>query len=59
MALEYQSSTLKGTVSMDMIRFIKDGGMLAEKYPIRTLWSVMVARLCFVLWLAIPHWREE
>ena len=44
MALEYQSSTLEGTVSMDMIRFIKDGGMPAEKYPIRTLWSVMVAR---------------
>ena len=44
MALEYQSATLEGTVSMDMIHFIKDGGMLVEKYPIRTLWSVMVAR---------------
>ena len=44
MALEYHSSTFKGTVSMDMIRFIRDGGMPVEKYPIKTLWSVMVAK---------------
>ena len=44
MALEYQSSTLEGTMDMDMICFIKDGGMPVEKYPIRTLWLVMVAR---------------
>ena len=41
---EYHSSTLEGMVSMDMMRFIKEGGILAEKYPIRTLWSVMVVR---------------
>ena len=44
MALEYHSSTFEGTVSMDMMRFIRDGGIPAEKYPIKTLWSVMVAK---------------
>ena len=44
MALEYHSSTFEGTVSMDMMRFIRDGGIPAEKYPIKTLWLVMVAK---------------
>ena len=30
---EYHSSTLEGTVSMDIMHFIKEGRILAEKYP--------------------------
>ena len=36
-AFLYHSSMVEGTVSMDMMRHIRGGGIPAEKYPIRTL----------------------
>ena len=41
MAFLYHSSMVEGTVSMDMMRHIKGGGIPAEKYLIRTLARAM------------------
>ena len=48
-AFLYHSSMVEGTVSMDMMRRIKGGGIPAEKYPIRTLVSEMLARATWFL----------
>ena len=44
MAFSYQLSMVEGIVSMDMMQHIRGEGMPAEKYPIRTFWSVMPVR---------------
>ena len=43
MALEYHSWIVVGTVSMDMIRCMREGGIPAEKYSMRTFGSVILA----------------
>ena len=48
-AFLYHSSMVEGTVSMDMMQRIKGGGIPAEKYPIRTLASEMLARAMWFL----------
>ena len=44
MALEYHSWMVVGMVSMDMIHRMREGGIPAEKYPIRTFGSFILAR---------------
>ena len=46
-ASEYHSWMVVGTVFMDMIRHMREGGIPAEKYPMRTLGSLMLA---WVMW---------
>ena len=48
-AFLYHSSMVEGTVSMDMIRRMRGGGIPAEKYLIRTLASEMLARAMWFL----------
>ena len=43
-AFLYNSLMVEGTVSMDMIRRMSGGGIPAEKYPIKTFASEMLAR---------------
>ena len=43
MALEYHSWIVVSTVSMNMIRRMRKGGILAEKYPMRTFGSLILA----------------
>ena len=49
MVFLYQLSMVEGMVSMDMMQRIKGGGIPAEKYPIRTLASEMLARATWFL----------
>ena len=49
MAFLYHSSMVEGTVSMDMIRCMSGGGIPAEKYPIKTLGSEILARATWFL----------
>ena len=49
MAFVYHSSMVEGTVSMDMIRCMSGGGIPAEKYPIKTLGSEILARATWFL----------
>ena len=58
MAFLYQSLIVVGTVSMDMMRRIKGGGIPAEKYPIRTLGSEMLARVTWFLKVETYSKRE-
>ena len=58
MAFLYQSSIVDGTVSMDMMRCIRGGGIPAEKYPIRTLGSEMLARVMWFLKVEMYSMRE-
>ena len=44
MAFSYQLSMVEGTVSMDMLCRMRGEGILAEKNPISTFWSVMLVR---------------
>ena len=48
-AFLYHSSMVEGTVSIDMMRRIRGGGIPAEKYPIRTLASEMLAKATWFL----------
>ena len=57
-AFLYQSSMEEGTVSMDMMRRIKGGGIPAEKYLIRTLASEMLARAMWFLKVETYYTRE-
>ena len=43
MALEYHSWIVVGTVSMDIIHHMREGGIPAEKYPMRTFGSLILA----------------
>ena len=44
MAFLYQLSMVDGTISMDMMRRIRDSGIPVEKYPIRMLGLEMLVR---------------
>ena len=55
MALEYHSWIVIGTVSMDMIHRMKEGGIPAEKYPRRILGSLMLALEMWV-WNSEMYW---
>ena len=57
-AFLYQSSIVVGTVSIDMMRRIKGGGTPAEKYPIRTLGSEILARATWFLKVETYSKRE-
>ena len=57
-AFLYQSSMVEGTVSMDMMRRIRGGGIPAEKYPIRALASEMLARATWFLKVEIYSVKE-
>ena len=48
-AFLYHSLMVEGTVSMDMMRRIRGGGIPAEKYPIRTLASEILASATWFL----------
>ena len=43
MALEYHSWIVVGTVSMNMIHCMREEGIPAEKYPMRTFGSLILA----------------
>ena len=58
MAFLYHSSMVEGTVSMDMIQCISSGGIPAEKYPIRTFASEMLARATWFLKVEIYSIKE-
>ena len=49
MAFLYQSPMVEGMVSMDMMWRIRGGGIPTEKYPIRTLASLILARVTWFL----------
>ena len=55
MALEYHSWMVVGTVSMDMIRRMREGGIPAEKYPIRTFGSFILAQATW-FWNSETYW---
>ena len=57
-AFLYHSSMVEGTVSIDMIRRMSGGGIPAEKYPIRTFGSEMLARATWFLKVEIYSIRE-
>ena len=57
-AFLYKLSMVEGTVSMDMMRRIKGGGIPVEKYPIRTLASEMLARAMWFLKVETYSTRE-
>ena len=57
-AFLYQLLMVEGTVSMDMMQRIKGGGIPAEKYPIRTLASEMLARATWFLNIETYSTRE-
>ena len=54
-ALEYHSWMVVSTVSMDIIHHMREGGILAEKYPMRTLGSLMLARVTW-FWNSEMYW---
>ena len=58
MAFLYHSLMVEGTVSMDMIQRMSGGGILAEKYPIRTLGSEILARAMWFLKVEMYSVRE-
>ena len=58
MAFLYHLSMVEGTVSMDMIRRMSGGGIPAEKYPIRTLGSEILARATWFLKVEIYSVKE-
>ena len=57
-AFLYQSSMVEGAVSMVMMWRIKEGGIPAEKYPIRTLASEILARATWFLKVETYSMRE-
>ena len=58
MAFLYHSSMVEGTVSMDMMRRMSGGGIPAEKYPIRTLGSEILASATWFLKVEMYSVRE-
>ena len=58
MALKYHSWMVVGTVSMDMIRRMREGGIPVEKYPIRTFGSFILARVTW-FWNSEMYWFRE
>ena len=58
MAFLYQSSIVEGMVSMDMMQRIKEDGIPAEKYLIRTLASEILARAMWFLKVEMYSTRE-
>ena len=59
MALAYHSSIFSGTVSMGMIRFIRVEGIPAEKYPMSTFWSEIVANATWFWNAEMYSMRDE
>ena len=45
MALEYHSWIVVGMVSMNMIRYMREGGIPAEKYSMRMFGSLILAQV--------------
>ena len=58
MAFLYHSSMVEGTVSMAMIRCMSSGGIPAEKYPIKTFGSEILARATWFLKVEMYSVRE-
>ena len=58
MAFLYHLSMVEGTVSMDMIWRMSGGGIPAEKYPIKTFASEILARATWFLKAEIYSVRE-
>ena len=55
MALEYHSWIVVGTVSMYMIHRMREGGIPAEKYPMRMFESLILARATW-FWNSETYW---
>ena len=55
MALEYHSWMVVGMVSMDMIHRMREGGIPAEKYLIRTFGSLILAQVMW-FWNSETYW---
>ena len=47
-----------GTVTMDIIHCMREGGILAEKYLMRTLGSLMLAQVTW-FWNSEMYWFKE
>ena len=58
MAFLYHSSMVDDTMSIDMMWHIREGGIPAEKYPIRTLASEIFARAMWFLKVEIYSVKE-
>ena len=58
MAFLYHLSMVEGMVSIDMMWRIRGGGIPAEKYPIMTLASEMLARATWFLKVEIYSVKE-
>ena len=58
MALKYHSWIVVGMVSMDMIRRMREAGIPAEKYPMRTFGSLILAWATW-FWNSEMYWFRE